>query len=309
MHIGILSFRALNRRFMYEQRRLSEEAQKRGHEVSMIRFQRCTMFFDGNGKLDIRNGRRKFPEVDLIIPRVSVLTNTQLKIAVIEHLQLMGVPMLNEYNNILRAKSKLQTLQVLSHYNIPVVKTAVLSSAQYLDQAVKYIGQFPIIMKTVYGSYGEGVAIVESDRSVKSTYGILSGSLGGKNEILLQEYIAESNGKDLRLFVVGGEVIASMERVAQEGEFRSNVGQGGSGRPYTPSQKEIHLAIRATKAVGLEVAGVDIIQTKHGPAIMEVNANPGFEELEEVSKISVAGKIIEYAERFVQEYLPPEAVL
>jgi len=289
---------------MNEQRRLSEEAQKKGHKVTIFRHQRCQMAFDGHGKLELRYGNRKFPELDLAIPRASVLTNTQLKIAVVEHLQLMGIPMLNEYNHILRAKSKLQTLQILSHYNVPVVKTIVINSAQYLKNAVKYIGQFPLIMKTIYGSYGEGVAIVESERSVKSTYGLLADSLGSKNAILLQEYIAESNGKDIRIFVVGGKVLASMERVAEEGDFRSNVGQGGNGLPYTPTEEEIHLAIKATKAIGLEVAGVDIIQTKHGPAVMEVNANPGFEELEEVTGVNVAEGIIEYSERYAQEYVP-----
>lgn len=309
MNIGILSFRSLSRRVMKEQRRLSEEAEKRGHKVSIIRFQRCSLSFDGHGDIGIRYGDRKFPNVDMVIPRVSLLTHVNVRIAVVEHMQLMGVPMLNDYNAILRAKSKLKTLQTLSHYGVPVVKTMVINSPQYLSQATKFIGEFPIIMKTIYGSYGEGVAIVESDRSAKSTYGLLEGSLGGGNAILLQEYIAEADGKDVRLFVVGGEVIASMQRNAEDGDFRSNVGQGGTGAPYTPTEEEIHLAIRATKAIGLEISGVDIIQTKHGPAIMEVNANPGFEELEEVTGHNVAGDIIEYAERFAQEYVPLESHL
>lgn len=303
MNIGILSFRALNRRFMPEERRLAEEAEKKGHKVTLLRFSRCMMVFDGQGKLDMRYGYRKFPTFDLIIPRASVLTNVQIKIGIVKHLELMKIPMLNTYESILSAKSKLQTLQLLSHYGIPVVRTATINSSKYLAKALEYIGQFPVIMKTIYGSYGEGVAIVESARAAKSTYGILAESLDSNNAILLQEYIAESNGKDIRIFVVGGEVVASMERVAMDGEFRSNVGQGGSGQPYTPSEEEIHLAIRATKALNLEVAGVDIIQTKHGPAIMEVNANPGFEELEAVSGVNVAGAIVTFTERFVKEYV------
>ena len=309
MHIGILSFRSLRRHLMYEEKRLFEEAQKRKHKVSTIRYQRCSMTFDGHGKLEILDGNRRLPLPDLVIPRVSVLTNAHIKIAVLEHLQLMGIPMLNEYNAVLKAKSKLQTLQILSHYGIPVVKTIVLNDPKYLKKALDYIGGFPIIMKTIYGSYGEGVAIVESDRSAKSTYGILSDSLGSKNAILLQEYIAESKGKDIRIFIVGRKVVASMERVADEGDFRSNIGQGGSGRLYKPTREEIHLARRAAKAIGLDVAGIDIIQTKHGPAVMEVNANPGFEELEKVSGVNVAEQIIRYSERFVREYVPPEGIL
>lgn len=308
MHIGIMSFRSLNRRVMLEQKRLSDEAQKRGHKVTMLRAPRCSMTFDGKGTLGLRNGGRKFPELDLVIPRVSLLSNVNIKAAIVEQMQLMGIPTLNGYQSITKAKSKLKTLQILSHFGIPVVKTMVINSPQYLKDAVKFIGNFPIIMKTIYGSYGAGVAIVESDRAVKSTYGLLEGSIEGNNAILLQEYIAEAEGKDIRIFVVGGEMVAAMQRNAEDGDFRSNVGQGGSGGPYTPTEEEVHLAIKATKAIGLEVAGVDIIQTKHGPAIMEVNANPGFKELEEVSGVNVAGAIIEYAERFAQEYVPTEGV-
>jgi ribosomal protein S6--L-glutamate ligase len=308
MHLGILSFRSLSRRVMKEQKRISTEAQARGHKVSMIRAQRCALFFDGKGEIGLRNGDRKFPDVDLVIPRVSLLSNVNVKAAVVEQFQLMGIPTLNEYHAILRAKSKLKTLQILSHYDIPVVKTMVINDPKYLKKAVKYIGDFPIIMKTIYGSYGAGVAIAETERSVKSTYGLLAGSLSGSNAILLQEYIAEAEGKDIRIFVVGGQMVAAMERNAEEGDFRSNVGQGGTGGPYEPTEEEIHMAIKATKAIGLEIAGVDIIQTKHGPAIMEVNANPGFEELEEASGVNVAEAIVEYAENFVQEYVPSEEI-
>jgi ribosomal protein S6--L-glutamate ligase len=308
MHLGILSFRSLSRRVMKEQKRISAEAQARGHKVSMLRAQRCALSFDGKGRMGLRNGDRAFPKVDLIIPRVSLLSNVNVKAAIIEQFQLMGIPTLNEYHAVLRAKSKLKTLQILSHYDIPVVKTMVINDPKYLKKAVKFIGDFPIIMKTIYGSYGAGVAIAETERSVKSTYGLLAGSLSGNNAILLQEYIAEAEGKDIRIFVVGGQMIAAMERNAEDGDFRSNVGQGGTGGPYTPTEEEIHMAIKATKAIGLEVAGVDIIQTKHGPAIMEVNANPGFEELEEASGVNVAGSIVEYAERFVQEYVPSEEI-
>lgn len=309
MHIGILSFRGLKRRFMWEEGRLVAEAEKRGHKATKMRYQRCTMTFDGHGELNLRYGNRKFPKIDLMIPRCSLLSDVQIKAAVVEQMQLMGIPLLNRFETIIRAKSKLQTLQTLSFYGIPVVKTVVLNEDDYLKTAVKHIGEFPMIMKTSYSSYGQGVTIVESARSMKSTYGLLSRSIGNRNTILVQEYIEESQGKDLRIFVVGGEVIACMQRIAQEGEFRSNVGQGGSGVVYSPTEEEVHLAIRAAKALELEVAGVDIIQTKNGPAIMEVNANPGFQELEEASGVNVAEKIILHAERYSEEYLPAQRPL
>lgn len=308
MHIGILSFRAPKRHFMWEEKRLEEEAKKRGHEVSLFRASSCLMEFDGNGGIGIRSGRNPLPKFDLLIPRASALTNVQIKIAVIKHFELMGIPALNSYHGILRAKSKLQTLQILSHYGIPVVKTAVINNPNSLKYAVDYIGQFPIIMKTSYGSYGDGVTIVESHRAVKSTYGILAESLDSTNAILIQEYVAEAANKDIRIFIVGEKMVASMERVAALEDFRSNIGQGGEGKLYTPSWAEVHLAIKATKAIGLEVAGVDIIQTKHGPAIMEVNANPGFQELEEASKVNVAEAMIKYGIKFGKEYVPEEVV-
>ncbi len=295
MHIGILSFRTLKRRFMWEEGRLVEEAEKRGHKATKMRYQRCTMTFDGHGELNLRYGNRKFPKIDLMIPRCSLLSDVQIKAAVVEQMQLMGIPLLNRFESIIRAKSKLQTLQTLSFYGIPVVKTVVLNDDDYLKSAVKHIGEFPMI--------------VESARSMKSTYGLLSRSIGNRNTILVQEYIEESQGKDLRIFVVGGEVIACMQRIAEDGDFRSNVGQGGSGVVYTPTEEETHLAIRAAKALELEVAGVDIIQTKHGPAIMEVNANPGFQELEEASGVNVAEKMILHAERYSEEYLPAQKPL
>jgi len=309
MHIGILSFRSFKRRFSYESKRIEEEAIRRKHKVTMIRYQRCMMKFDGKGNLGIRYGNQKFPkDLGLIIPRASTITNAPLRSAIVEHMQLMNLPMLNGFNAITRAKNKLQTLQILSYYGIPVVKTAVINNNKYLRHAVKYIGEFPIIMKTIYGTFGNGVAIVESERSVKSTYGILANNMGGKNAILLQEYIAESQGKDIRLFVIGGEVVASMQRCAEDGDFRSNVGQGGSGEGYKPTREEVSLAIKATRALGLEVSGVDIIQTKHGPAIMEVNANPGFQELEQVSGVNVAEKIVRYGEKFARGYVAEDVL-
>jgi len=305
MRIGILSFKPLPKRFSCQEDRLAAEAEKRGHTASIIRVQKCVMTLDEKGKLDVRVRNKAFPKFDVLIPRVGIGENVQVRSAILEQLQLMGYPMINSYSSILRAKSKLHTLQALSHYKIPVVKTAVVHDIKLLDQALNYIGTYPVVMKTIYGSFGNGVTIVESKRAAKSTYGIISEKFASKNGILLQEYIGESMGKDIRIFVVGGKMVAAMERVAHAEDFRSNVGQGGKGKAYTPSKEEIHLAVRATKVIGLDIAGVDIIQTKNGPAIMEVNSNPGFKELEEVSGVNVAEAIIKYARRFVHEFVPP----
>ncbi len=304
MVIGILSFRSRAKHFTYEEKRLEEEGKKRGHDTRLLRSEMFVLSFDGKGATGVRLGNKSFPKLDVLIPRVTVLKNIQPKIAMIKHLELMHVPIVNGYESILKAKSKLNTLQILSHYSIPVVKTAVVNNVDYLHSAIKYIGQFPIIMKTAFGSLGEGVALLETERGAKSTYQLIMDNIESTNTMLLQEYIAESKGKDIRIFIAGGKFIAAMERSAAEGDFRSNVGQGGEGSPYEPTKEEINLAIRATKALNLEVTGVDIIQTKHGPAIMEVNANPGFEELEEVTSVNVAEAIIRYSVKFAKEYVP-----
>jgi ribosomal protein S6--L-glutamate ligase len=309
MRIGILSFKPLPKRFSSQEDRLADEAEKRGYKVSIIRVQKCILTLDGKGELNVKIGQKAFPKFDVLIPRVGVGENVQVRSAILEQLQLMGYPMINSYSAILRAKSKLHTLQALSHYKIPVVKTAMVHDIKLLDKALKYIGTFPVVMKTVFGSFGNGVTIVESQRAAKSTYGIISEKFSSKNGILLQEYIGESMGKDIRIFVVGGKMVAAMERVAHDEDFRSNVGQGGKGKPYVPNKEEIHLAVRATKAIGLDIAGVDIIQTKNGPAIMEVNSNPGFKELEEISGVNVAEAIIKYSRRFVQEFVPPSDLI
>jgi len=308
MHIGIVSFMPTKKRPTIQETRLAEEAKKKGHKVTIIRAHKCLMTFSGDGELNIRYSNKAFPKFDIIIPRVIPGENVHVRSSVVEQLQLMGIPMLNTYHSIVRAKNKLHTLQILSHYKIPVVKTVVLSDKSYFDEAMKYLGDFPIVMKTVFGSKGNGVTIVESKRAAKSTYGIISENYSVKNGILLQEYIGESMGKDIRIFVVGGKMVAAMERIAHDEDFRSNVGQGGSGTTYTPTKKEVHLAIRAAKALGLEVAGVDIIQTKTGPAIMEVNANPGFEELEAITGVNVAEAIIKHARKYVNEFVPPSAI-
>lgn len=298
MNIGILSFFPVAKKASKEEHRLKEEAIKRGHKARILRSEFCTMYCNDKLKL-LYKGREDLRKCNIIIPRVSLTTNVASQIAVIEQAILLGIPVINNYYSIIKAKNKLHTIQILNFYGLPVVKTVVIQNEQYLEDALKHV-ETPVILKTSHGSYGKGVVLAETKRAAISAYNLIA---GGNNIILLQEYVKESKGKDLRAFVVGNRVIASMERVAQKGEFRSNIERGGKGIPVelTPEQK--NLAVRAVKALELEVAGVDIILTKNGPAIMEVNANPGFKTLEEVTGINVAEKIIRYAEKFVAQYI------
>ncbi len=298
MNLGILSFKKIDQRASKEELRLKEEAIKRGHKTRILRSERCAMYFNHELKL-LYKGKEKLNKLDLIIPRVSLTNNIPIQSAVIEQAELIGIPTLNNYLSIIKAKNKLRTLQILNHYSIPVVKTVVIQDETYLEDTLKHI-ETPVILKTSHGSYGKGVILAETKRAAISAYNVIANS---SDMILLQEYIGESKGKDIRAFVVGENVVASMERVARRGEFRSNIELGGKGKAIKLSNEMKSLAIRAAKALELEISGVDIILTKNGPAIMEVNANPGFKTIEEITEINIAKKIIEHAEVFVSHHL------
>ncbi len=293
MKIGILSYYAANKRSSTEELRLMKEARELGHQARVIRVSRCQLIYDGDHPSVLFN-EKPFPKFDVIIARVSVLQHVELHTAILKQFELMGIPVVNGSRPINRAKNKLHTMQVLNHHGIAVPKTIVIRSQKYLDWAIKQVGGLPVIMKTPFGSYGSGVVIAESKRSLVSSLDAIW-SAYDINIVLIQEYIKESKGKDLRLFVVGGKVVATMMRAASKGEFRSNIELGGAGEKVDITPEEEESAIRSTEVLGLEVSGVDIVRSNKGPLVLEVNANPGFKKLEEVSGLNVARAIIEYA--------------
>jgi ribosomal protein S6--L-glutamate ligase len=195
---------------------------------------------------------------------------------------------------VLRAKNKLRTLQFLSKNSIPVPITIVVKRFEFLDIAIKKVGGFPIIIKTPFGSLGKGVAIVESKRAMHSAFDLLLTS-PDFSSLLIQEYVEEAAGKDLRVFIIGGKIVASMQRNAQGDEFRSNIAQGGTGNIVKLTSEEEKISLAAAKALSLDFAGVDLLRTKKGPVVMEVNSNPGLEGITEVTHINIAKKLVEYA--------------
>lgn len=293
MKIGILSYYSANKRSSTEEIRLVKVARELGHQARIIRVSKCQLVYDGNHP-SILLDEKKFPHVDVIIPRVSVLKNVELHTAILKQFELIGIPVVNRSRPINRAKNKLHTMQVLNHHGIAVPKTIVIRSQRYLDWAIKQVGGLPVIMKTPFGSYGSGVVIAESKRSLVSSLDAIWTAYD-INIVLIQEYIRESKGRDIRLFVVGGKVVASMMRAASKGEFRSNIELGGMGEKVDITEEEAVAAIRATEVLGLEVSGVDIVRSNKGPLVLEVNANPGFKKLEDVSGCDVARAIVEYA--------------
>lgn len=299
MNIGILAMSKQDKVMRHAEKRLREEAKKMGHRVEIIKSNNVVMLF--NHVLDLKYGKKKFKNFDVIIPRANISENIAIEAAILKQLEHMHVPIINNYDAILRAKNKLLTLQILGANNIPTLKTAVIHQSGNLDTALRHIGKPPMIMKTAFGSFGKGVALIESERSARSAYDLLDRA--PNNIILLQKYVKECKGKDIRVFVIGGRVVATMERKAKRGEFRSNIKVGGDGKMIEPTQEMKALAIKATKALGLQVAGVDIILTSDGPAIMEVNANPGLEGIEKVTGVNVAKKMVQFAVKFAQTYV------
>ncbi|MFH1284070.1 MAG: RimK family alpha-L-glutamate ligase [Candidatus Peregrinibacteria bacterium] len=293
MKIGILSFRALNKMAAKEELKLKKVASDMGHVSRIFRASRFQMVYDKQSPWLLYDGK-KFPKYDVIITRPSVLRNVDLHIALIEQMELMGVQLFNRYESILKTKNKIKTMQILDHYGIPIPKTVVIHRPEDLKQAVKLVGDFPLILKQPFGSYGVGVTIVESMRALQSIL------IWDDPIYLLQQYVKYSKGKDIRVFVINGKVAGTMMRSARKGEFRSNIELGGKGAPVTISEEEKTIAIRAVQALDLQYGGVDIMRGKDGPVILEVNSNPGFKALEDSTGADITRDLVEYAVEYAQ---------
>lgn len=295
MKIGILSYRSLNNKATKEELSLKKVAREKGHITRIFREQKFQMVFDGKSPWLIYDGR-PFGKYDVIITRPSILNNVALHVALIQQMEMMGIPLFNGSEAILGAKNKIKTMQVLDRYGIPIPKTVVIRRKDDLDQAAKSVGGFPLIAKQPVGSFGNGVTIIESMRALQSFL------LWDKPMYLLQQFVKYSKGKDIRVFVVNGKVVGSMMRSAKKGEFRSNIELGGVGKPVEITQDEASIALRSVQALDLDYGGVDIMRGKDGPVVLEVNSNPGFKELERATGVNIAGAIVDYAIEFGERH-------
>jgi ribosomal protein S6--L-glutamate ligase len=266
-----------------------------GHTCRIFRAGRFQMVFDQQSPWLLYDGK-PFPKYDVVITRPSMLSDVSLRISLIEQMELMGVRLFNSYESILKTKNKIKTMQILDHYGIPIPKTVVIHRPEDLKQAVKAVGGFPVIVKTPTGSFGAGVTIIESMRALQSVL------LWNKPMYLLQQYVKHSKGKDLRVFVVNGKVVGSMMRSAKKGEFRSNIELGGKGSAVEITEEEANISLRCIQALDLNYGGVDIMRGKSGPVVLEVNANPGFKELQQATGIDIAKSVAEYAEEYAERY-------
>ena len=235
------------------------------------------------------------PHADLVIPRIGA-SITNYGLAVVRQFDMMGVPVLNTAVAIARSRDKLRAIQLLTKKNIDVPITVCARTPDSIDQALAHVGGPPCIVKLQQGAQGIGTMIAETPQAVTS---LLETLWAMGQDIVLQQYIAEAKGRDVRAIVVGGRVVAAMRRQAKAGEFRSNLHRGGLGVRVILDAKYRRSAIAATRVMGLEVAGVDMLETREGPKILEINSSPGLEGIERASGIDVASAIVRHAERFL----------
>ncbi|MCR4311908.1 MAG: RimK family alpha-L-glutamate ligase [Candidatus Uhrbacteria bacterium] len=298
MRIGILTFVFGKKQIAIGTRMIMNEARSRGHEVTILYAGQVGLVF-GNGKTITYKGKPiGKDDFDVILVRPGFTADPSVNASVIKQFQLAGFYVINSYIGVFRAKNKIRTLQMLDHFGIPVPKTHVLGDVAMLEAAAQEF-TFPVIIKTIFGTHGTGVFIAESLRSLAPIVDYLTKKERGP--VKLQEYIEEADGKDLRVFVTGKRIIAAMERQAKTGEFRANFHQGGSVGPVDLTDEEKKLAIKATLILGLDMAGVDILRTKKGPKIIEVNSNPGLEGISKATGINVAAGVVDFIERRTQK--------
>ncbi|MBD3330249.1 RimK family alpha-L-glutamate ligase [Candidatus Peregrinibacteria bacterium] len=293
MNLGVLSFRSLNRKSSYEELQMKRIARDMGLKARILRVNRFQMVYDQESPQLLYNGKRYKPN-DVIITRPSVLRDADLHLSIINQMEFMGMALFNRYKSIINTKNKIKTIQILEHFNIPIPKTVVLRRKEDIAKAAKLVNGFPLIVKAPFGSFGNGVTIIESMRALQSFL------TWNKPLYLLQQYVKHSRGKDIRIFVVNGEIKGAMMRSAKKGEFRSNIELGGKGMPVEITEEEKTIALRSVQALNLTYGGVDIMRGKNGPVVLEVNSNPGFKTLEAATGVNIARSLVEYAIEYAE---------
>ncbi len=279
---------------LYSTRRLVEAAEVKGWEVRVIDYLKCTIEIM-KGELIIHYLGQVLPAPDAIIPRIGA-SRTFYGTAMVRHFEMMDVFSTSGNLAIARSRDKLRSLQVLSKNDVDMPKTVFASNKSSAKDVIALSGGAPLVLKILEGTQGVGVVLVDSEKAAKS---VLDAFYGMDVNLLVQEFIAEAGGADIRVLVVGGEVVGAMKRQGPEGDFRSNLHQGGSATAHKLTRKEKTTALAAAKAMGLGVCGVDMIESARGPLVMEVNSSPGLEGIEKSTGIDIAGKVMEYIEKNV----------
>ena len=279
---------------LYSTKRLVEAAKQRNHHVQVVNHTKCFMVMEKGNPYVYYHGHR-LDDVDAIIPRIGASV-TFFGTAVVRQFEMRKVFSIVESQALVRSRDKLRSLQILTREGLGIPKTAFAKfpKDEDVEELIKQVGGAPLIIKILEGTQGMGVVLAESRKAAKSVIEAFSGL---KENIIVQEFIKEAGGADIRAFVVGNEVVGAMKRQGADGDFRSNIHRGGKGTVIELSNKERFAALKATKALGLAVAGVDMLQSSRGPLILEVNSSPGLEGIEKATGEDIAGKIIEFIEK------------
>jgi ribosomal protein S6--L-glutamate ligase len=277
---------------LYSTRRLVEAAEARGHEVRILDVLRCYMNITSL-KPEVHYKGQNLTGFDAVIPRIGASV-TFYGTAVLRQFEMMSVYPLNESVAISRSRDKLRALQLLSRKGIGLPVTGFAHRPDDVDDLIKMVGGAPLVIKLLEGTQGIGVVLAETEKAAES---VIEAFMGLKANILVQEYIKEAGGADIRCLVVGDKVVAAMKRQGMEGEFRSNLHRGGSANLIRITPEERSTAVRAAKTMGLNVCGVDLLRSNHGPVVMEVNSSPGLEGIENATGKDIAGMIIDFIEK------------
>jgi ribosomal protein S6--L-glutamate ligase len=288
MKLAVLSRKAS----LYSTGRLVEAAKQRGHEVEVIDYLRCYMNIT-TAKPQIFYKGRALDDLEAVIPRIGA-SHTFYGTAVVRQFETMGIYALNRSQAISRSRDKLRSLQLLARRGIGMPVTGCAHSTRDVDGLIATVGGAPLVVKLLEGTQGIGVVLAENRGAATS---VIEAFRGLKANIIVQEFVREAEGADVRCFVVGGEIVAAMVRRAKKGEFRSNLHRGGSSSKVELTEEERTTALRAARAMGLSVAGVDVLRSKRGPVVIEVNSSPGLEGIETSTGIDVAAMIVAHIEK------------
>jgi ribosomal protein S6--L-glutamate ligase len=287
MNIAILS----RDQRLYSTRRLKEAGEKRGHKVEIINHMKCVLLIEKKNPMVWYNGKR-LDYFDAIIPRIGASV-TFYGAAVVRQFEMMKVFSAIESQALIRSRDKLRSMQILSRAGVGMPKTVFMDYSRDTEGLIEAVGGAPVVIKLLEGTQGLGVVLAENRKAAQS---VIEAFHGLHARIIIQEFIKEAKGSDIRAFIVNGEVIGAMKRQARDGEFRSNLHRGGTATVHKLTRREKATAILAAKKLGLGVAGVDMLPSKRGPLIIEVNSSPGLEGIEGATQVDIADRIIRYLE-------------
>lgn len=277
---------------LHSNKRIMEEGKLRGHEMLFAPIHQCYMKLSVSDLL-VHCGEAVLENIDVVIPRIKP-SITFYATAILRQFEMQGVFILNTALSIQKSRDKLRSLQILSRKGVHIPVTGCANSTRDTKELIKMVGGAPVIIKLLESTKGIGVVLAETNKAAES---VISAFSSLKANILVQEFIKESGGEDLRCFVIGDKVVAAMKRKAPKGEFKANIHQGATAFPVKLTPQERVMAIKATSALGLRVAGVDIIESSDGPKVLEVNSSPGLEGIEQTTGINVAAAMFHYIEK------------